>query len=163
MIKNAVYTIIIVLCFLQLLACGKEKTTVKEITEETEIEVKPEKKDSLPAADDSESNKFPNDCSILKEGKFTYKDTDGDPVKVSITDRVITEEHKGGKYVILSKMTWVGECEYNNMLMLCTIPDFKLPPGTVMNVTIDKVEGKTIAFTATANGKSYHNVFTKIK
>lgn len=162
MIKNAVYTIIIALCFLQLLACGKEKPADKETTVEKEIQVKPELKDSLPAIV-SAPDEFPKDCSILKEGKFTYKDTDGDAVKVTIADGVITEEHKGGKYIILSKMTWVGDCEYNNMLMLCTIPDFKLPPGTVMNVTVDKVEGKTIAFTATANGKSYHNIFTKIK
>ncbi len=150
------------LCFFVLLACGKEKTPTTEVTEEKTYIAKPEPKDSLPAPVLG-YRKFQQDCSILKEGTFTYNDTDGDPVKVAIADGVITEEHKGGKYIILSKMTWVGKCEYKNMLMLCTIPGFKLPPGTVMNVTIDKVEGSTVAFTATANGKSYHNVLRKIK
>lgn len=102
-------------------------------------------------------------CSIVREGKFVYKDSDGDDIIVTISGEAVTEDHKGGKYVLISKMKWVSDCEYENMLVMSTVPNFPLAPGTVMNVTIDKVEGKNIHFTATAIGKSFHGVMKKIK
>ncbi|MDV6169918.1 hypothetical protein R1T16_15885 [Flavobacterium sp. DG1-102-2] len=103
-----------------------------------------------------------NDCTLLHSGTFTYKDSEGDDVLVKINDKVWTEEHKGGKYVTLAQMKWVSKCEYENTLIMSSIPGFKLEPGTVMNVTIDKIKGFDIYFTATAEGNSYHGILTKI-
>ncbi|WP_206619090.1 hypothetical protein [Flavobacterium cerinum] len=104
-----------------------------------------------------------SDCSIMREGKFMYKDSDGDDIIVTINGEAVTEDHKGGKYVLISKIKWISDCEYENMLVMSTVPKFPLAPGTVMNVTIDKVDGNNIHFTATAIGKSFHGIMKKIK
>lgn len=104
-----------------------------------------------------------NDCSLLKNGgNFTYKDPQGQDVKVNVNDNTWTEEHKKGEYITIAKMKWTGQCTYENTLLMSSLPGFSLPPGTVMQVTIDKVEGFDIYFTATAAGKSYHSKLTKI-
>lgn len=105
----------------------------------------------------------PSGCSIVREGKFVYKDSDGDDIIVTINGEAVTEDHKGGKYVLISKIKWISDCEYENMLVMSTVPKFPLAPGTVMNVTIDEVDGKNIHFTATAIGKSFHGIMKKIK
>jgi hypothetical protein len=102
------------------------------------------------------------DCSLLREGKFTYKDSEGEDVVVKVNDNVWTEEHKGGKYITMAQMKWLSKCEYENTLIMSSLPGFKLPPGTKMDVTLDKVTGFDIYFTATADGKSYHGKLTKI-
>jgi hypothetical protein len=104
-----------------------------------------------------------NDCSLLRGGgTFTYKDPQGEDVIVKINDDTWTEEHKNGQYVTLATMKWTGKCEYENTLIMSSLPGFSLSPGTVMAVTIDKVEGFDVYFTATAAGKSYHSKLTKI-
>lgn len=104
-----------------------------------------------------------NDCSLLRDGgTFTYKDPQGEAVVVKINDNTWTEEHKNGQYVTIATMKWINKCEYENTLVMSSLPGFSLPPGTVMAVTIDKVEGFDIYFTATAAGKSYHSKLTKI-
>lgn len=103
-----------------------------------------------------------NDCTLLRDGVFKYTDADGQNVTVKINGESWTEEHKGGKYVTLGKLKWKGKCQYENMLVMSSLPGFKLPPGTVMNVTIDQVKGFDIYFTATAEGKSYHGKLTKM-
>lgn len=103
-----------------------------------------------------------NDCSILHDGVFKYKDSDGADVTVKINGDSWTEEHKGGKYITLGKLKWKSNCEYENMLLMSSLPNFKLPPGTVMNVTVDQVKGFDVYFTATAEGKSYHGKMTKV-
>lgn len=177
MIKAVLNTIITVSAILLLTSCAKEKNESQPLPLSPPIEVKdsvataaePEypapkstNKDTIakysPVADPKAIG-----CQILRKGTFTYKDTDGDPVIVKIVDDVSTEEHKGGKYMIMSQLKWTSECEYENMLILSTVPKVRLEPGTVMNVTIDKVEGNNIYFTATALGKSYHNKLTKVK
>jgi len=102
------------------------------------------------------------DCTVLREGTFTYKDPQGDDVIVKVNDNIWTEEHKQGKYVTIAQMKWLNKCEYENKLIMSSIPGFKLAPGTVMNVTVDKVKAYDIYFTATAAGKSYHGKLTKI-
>lgn len=104
-----------------------------------------------------------NDCSIVREGTFVYKDSEGDNIVVKIKGDAITEEHKEGKYIIMSKIKWINDCEYENMVVMSTVPNFPLAPGTVMNVTIDEVENNNIHITATAVGKSFHGVMKKIK
>lgn len=103
-----------------------------------------------------------NDCDIMHDGVFKYKDSDGVDVTVKISGESWTEEHKGGKYITLGKLNWKGKCEYENMLLMSSLPGFSLPPGTIMNVTIDQVKGFDVYFTATAKGKSYHGKLTKV-
>lgn len=102
------------------------------------------------------------DCSILHDGVFKYRDSEGEDVTVKINADSWTEEHKGGKYITLGKLTWKNKCEYENMLLMSSLPGFKLAPGTIMNVKIDDVKGFDVYFTATAEGKSYHGKMTKV-
>ncbi|MHA3789862.1 hypothetical protein ACX0HA_16765 [Flavobacterium hauense] len=177
MIKTAIDKVIVAAVFLMLLSCGEEK---KEAQSQEELYglkdsiasgVKPATvsapimsthKDTI-AKYSPVSNPAATGCQILRKGTFTYSDTQGDPVVVKIVDDMSTEEHKGGKYILMSKLTWKGECEYDNMLIMSTVPGVQLEPGTVMNVVVDKVDGNDIYFTATAKGKSYHNMLTKVK
>jgi hypothetical protein len=177
MIKHTLNKIIIAAVFLTLLSCAKEKKEVQPKKEQTTavkdsaaVPVQPQATPHAPSTHKDTVAKYSpvsyakaTGCQILRKGTFTYNDTDGDMVVVKIVDGAITEEHKGGKYVIVSQMKWINDCEYDNMLILSTVPKVKLEPGTVMNVVIDKVEGNDIYFTATAKGKSYHNMLTKIK
>lgn len=178
MIKHTLNRIIIVIAFFTLLSCAKEKKepqSDKEQRAETKDSIVVPSQPETPGAAPMSTHKDTiakyspvadpkaTGCQMLKKGTFKYKDTDGDDVIVKIVDGVINEEHKGGKYILMSKMTWKGECEYDNMFIMSSLPDFKLEPGTVMNVVIDKIKGDDIYFTATAKGKSYHSILTKIK
>lgn len=158
------YALIILACFSLFLSC-KENTDASPVINNTSIS-----KDTIVdnSAEEQQQDKVSDSvtetgCAILRKGVFKYKDTDGEDVTVKIVEDVITEEHKGGKYILMSKVTWKGDCEYDNMLIMSTVPKVTIEPGTVMNVVIDKVEGKKIYFTATAKGKSYHSILTKIR
>lgn len=169
MIKDTLNKIIIASVFFALLSCAEDK-------KQEQIKEEPAKvKDSAAAAAAISTHKDTiakyspisdpkvTGCQMLRKGTFTYNDTEGDAVTVKIVDNMVTEEHKGGKYMLMSQVTWKGECEYDNMLIMSTVPGVQLEPGTVMNVVIDKVEGNNIYFTATAKGKSYHSMLTKVK
>lgn len=175
--KNALYTILALMATAILVSCAEEKKeslpvplsppvqlkdSVADVPQPQYPEPKSTHKDTI-AKYSPVSDPKATGCQILRKGTFTYKDTDGDPVIVKIVDDVSTEEHKGGKYMIMSQLKWIGDCEYENMLIVSTVPKVRLEPGTVMNVTIDKVDGNDIYFTATALGKSYHNMLTKVK
>lgn len=176
MIKHILNKIIIAVVFLTILSCAKEKKETQskkehpvEITDSVATPVTPTVTAPITTHKDTIAKHSPvsdpkaTGCDMLHKGTFTYKDPEGDPVLVKIVDNVITEEHKNGKFMLMSQMTWKGECEYDNMLIVSTVPAVQLEPGTVMNVVIDKVDGNDIYFTATAKGKSYHNVLTKVK
>lgn len=100
------------------------------------------------------------DCKILHSGTFEYM-AGKDKIKVVIEGESHTEYH--GKYIIQSKLTWVNDCEYNATLIKATAPDFPFPKGTVMNVKIDRVEGKTIYYTSTIKGQSWAGELKKLK
>ena len=159
MIKHAIHKILLLICISVFISC-KGETTATSTAEKKEV-LKDISTGVTTPAKVLDSIKETG-CAILRKGAFKYKDTDGDDVIVKIVDDVSTEEHKGGKYILMSKLTWKSDCEYDNMLIMSTVPKVTLEPGTIMNVTIDKVEGKDIYFTATAKGKSYHSMLTKI-
>ena len=172
MIKSTFNKIIAASVFFAFLSCAEDKK--EEQTKEEPAKVKhsavlPEVAAPISTHKDTIAKYSPvsdpkaTGCGILRKGTFTYTDTEGDAVTVKIVDNMVTEEHKGGTYILMSKIMWKGECEYDNMLIMSTVPGVQLEPGTVMNVVIDKVEGNDIYFTATARGKSYHNVLTKVK
>lgn len=102
------------------------------------------------------------DCTILHSGTFEYM-VEKEKVKVVIEGESHMEYHNGGKYIIQSKLVWVNDCEYNTTLVKVTIPNCPFPIGTVMNVKIDKVEGKTIYYTSTIKGQSWPGELKKIK
>lgn len=174
MIKKIFNTIIIAAVFFMLFSCGKEKKNTQPVERPVAVmdsAVLPVQSAPVPMSTDKDTiakyspvaNPKAIGCQILRKGTFTYKDTEGDPVIVKIVGDMSTEEHKGGKYMLMSKLTWKSECEYDNMLIVSTVPGVQLEPGTVMNVVIDKVDNNDIYFTATAKGKSYHNMLTKVK
>ena len=101
-------------------------------------------------------------CSILHNGTFEYI-VDKDKVRVEIDGQNHTEYHKGSQYIIQSKLAWVNDCEYNATLIKATIPNFPFPAGTIMNVKVNKVEGKNIFYTATIKGQSFPGELKKIK
>ena len=175
MIKNALTIILALVVIATLVCCAEEKKESQPVPLSPAVEVKDSVADepqaTVPISTHKDtiakyspvSDPKAEGCQILRKGTFTYKDTDGDPVIVKIVDDVSTEEHKGGKYMIMSQLKWISDCEYENMLIVSTVPKVRLEPGTVMNVTIDKVDGNDIYFTATARGKSYHSMLTKVK
>ncbi|MCO6146839.1 hypothetical protein [Flavobacterium sp. NRK1] len=168
MIKFAIHRISVIICLLIVVSCGKEKTDNAEAAEQKQII-----KDSIITKDTvvsrvsdtivhSAVTPIASGCKLLHSGTFRYKDTDGDDVIVRINGESWTEEYKKREYIAISKIKWISDCEYENMLVMSTLPNFKLPPGTVMQVTIDEVKGKDVYITATAEGKSYHAKLTKI-
>lgn len=176
MIKITLNKIIIAAVFFALLSCAKEKKeTQSENKQTTEVKdsvvapVQPQVTSPAPSMHKDTVAKYSpvsdpkaTGCDMLHKGTFTYKDSEGEDVTVKIVDGIWTEEHKKGQYVTIAKMKWTGKCEYENMLIMSSLPNFKLAPGTVMDVVIDKTEGNDIYFTATAAGKSYHSMLTKI-
>jgi len=102
-----------------------------------------------------------NDCKILHKGTFEYGD-DESKVRVEINGKNHTEYHDGGKYIIRSKIEWVSDCEYNMTMTEITIPNFPYKVGDVMNVQVNKIEGKEIFYTSTVQGKSWPGRLTKI-
>lgn len=170
MIKSILKLFYLSVLFL-LLSCGKEKkeSGPSELNDTTTIVIVPRDTSVISVSNNDVIEKEAHvqvkkttGCDMLHKGIFVYKDPQGQDVKVSITDNVWTEEHKNGQYVTIAKMKWTGQCSYENTLLMSSLPDFSLPPGTVMQVTIDKVEGFDVYFTATAAGKSYHSKLTKI-
>jgi hypothetical protein len=101
-------------------------------------------------------------CSVLHSGTFKYK-ADKEDVKVVIDGEDHTEYHNSCKYIIQSKLVWVSECEYNATLQKATIPGFPYKAGDVMNVKVDKIEGKNIYYTAIIKGQSWKGMLTKLK
>ncbi|MCW4470547.1 hypothetical protein OGH69_16370 [Flavobacterium sp. MFBS3-15] len=104
-----------------------------------------------------------NDCSILHNGTFTYKDEDGEPILVVIDDNKHTEYHKNKKYTIQSTIKWINNCEYHATLVKATLPNFPFKKGTVMKVAIDKVDGDDIYLACSVNGSKFESKLTKKK
>jgi hypothetical protein len=100
------------------------------------------------------------DCSLLHNGTFLYGDT-SNPTKVVIEGTNHTEYH--GKYIIKSEIKWVNDCEFNMTMTKVTIPNFPYRPGDVMNVKVDKVEGKMIYYTSTVKENNWKGVMVKIE
>lgn len=104
----------------------------------------------------------PENCTILHEGTFEYGNSDFE-VKVVIKGNKHTEFHANGKYIIKSKINWVSDCEYNMTMTKITIPNFPYKAGDIMNVKINKIEGKDIYYTSTVKGNSWAGKLTKIE
>ena len=103
-----------------------------------------------------------NDCLIVHKGTFIYSDIK-EIVKVIIKENSHTEYHNDGKYIIQSKLEWVNDCEYNMTSTRITIPNFPYKIGDVMNVKINRVDGKDIYYTSTVREESWQGKLSKIE
>lgn len=104
----------------------------------------------------------PDNCSIMRSGKFTYQ-ADQETITVTIQDSVHTEYHNDGKYIIRSKIDWLNDCEFNLTITKVTIPGFPFGPGDEVRVLINRVEGKEIYYTLTVKAVSWEGKFIKVE
>jgi hypothetical protein len=109
-----------------------------------------------------QKNTLNKGCEILHEGTFKYGDVN-EEVRVVIKGNNHTEYHNSGKYIIMSKLVWVNECEYNMTMTKITIPNFPYGVGDVMNVKINEVRGKEIFYTSTVKDRSWKGKLIKLK
>lgn len=105
-----------------------------------------------------------NPCSNARDGTFYYGNS-----KMEITvyrtefkqvDKVF---YNKSTYYIHSEINWVNDCEYELKMKSSTMPKFKYQPGDVLNIKIDKIEGKDIYYTTSIGGDSWQNIMTKQK
>ena len=109
------------------------------------------------------ANNNPNsECNILHKGVFKYGEYNNE-VTVIIKRKKHIEYHNGGKYIIKSKIVWVNDCEYNMTMTKTTVPNFPYGKGDVMNVKINKVDGRDIYYTSTVEENSWEGKLTKVK
>ena len=101
-------------------------------------------------------------CSIAHEGTFTYGNS-----KMQITisrtknkqvDKIL---YKGTAFYLYSDIEWLNDCEYNITMISSTLPNFRKQPGDVLNVKINKIEGKHIYYTTSFKGEAKEYKMTK--
>lgn len=100
------------------------------------------------------------DCGILKNSNFTYKNGSKEVFVVFDGDKHI-EYHDKNKYYIKSDIEWITDCEYNLIIQETTIPKFPFDPGTKLHIKVDKVRGKRVYYTSSLRGKSWEGKLTK--
>ena len=102
-------------------------------------------------------------CSILHQGKFKYLDIPDTTAYVVINKENQTEYHNNGKYLIKSSLIWLDDCQYQMTMLSNTIPNFPFKAGDVMTVTINKVNGDIIYYTADVKGQKWDGRLLKIQ
>ena len=102
------------------------------------------------------------DCSILKNGKFTYK-RGKETVKVEFNGNNHTELHNKGKYYIKSTIKWVSNCKYHLTVKETNFPNFPFKPGAKLQVNIMKVKGNDVYYKSSIDKRSWEGKLTKIK
>lgn len=102
---------------------------------------------------------------MARKGQFTYG---GSVMTITIfrndsiqTDKVVSNA-SGNTYYLKSKIDWSNSCEYN-LTLISSSAKYKYPPGTVLNVKIDDIQGKKLFYTKTIDGKSKKGEMRKIK
>ena len=96
-----------------------------------------------------------NECEVLKEGTFRYLDDIGDPSSAFvIRNETHMEYHEHMHYEIESLMVWKNDCEYELEMVRTNYEDFPFKTGDKIRITIDKVNGDTIYYTAKASDGS---------
>ncbi|MCH9660065.1 MAG: hypothetical protein K0U54_04050 [Bacteroidetes bacterium] len=106
-----------------------------------------------------------NSCELARKGQFTYG---GSVMTITIfrndsiqTDKVVSNA-SGNTYYLKSKIDWLNSCEYN-LTLISSSAKYKYPPGTVLNVKVDDIQGKKLFYTKTIDGKSKKGEMRKIK
>ncbi len=104
------------------------------------------------------------DCSILKNGKFTYR-LGRETVFVDFTPTHQIEYHKNRKYFIKSNIHWLSNCKYSLTIDECTLPDFPFKMGTKLFVEIKKIKGNKVYYKTffPIDNRTWEGKFTKLK
>lgn len=101
------------------------------------------------------------DCSIMKQGTFTYGKKKS-KVVVKIKEYTHTEYHNDGKFYMVSKIKWIDYCSYTATLVENTVPYLPIKVGTELTVNITKIKGNKISYTAGFGGSTWKGKYTKL-
>jgi len=88
----------------------------------------------------------------LKNCKLKYSDIDDNSTYIIIKDNIHTEFPDGGKNYIKSKLEWINDFEYNATVIELTASDLAFKVGDKINVKFDKIDNKTLYYTASFEG-----------
>lgn len=112
----------------------------------------------------SQSQSSESQCTIAHEGTFTYGSS---KMQVTISrtkekqvDKIL---YQGGTYYLYSDIKWLNDCEYEIIMTSSTLPNYSSQPGDVLNVKINKIEGKNIYYTTSSlKGEAKEYKMTKL-
>ena len=102
------------------------------------------------------------ECSILKNNSFTYRNAQKD-VLVVFNENVHFEYHNNKAYYIKSDIDWISECEYYLVIKETTLPNFPFKMGTKLHIKVNKVKGRKVYYTSSLGGRTWEGRLTKIK
>jgi hypothetical protein len=103
------------------------------------------------------------DCSSLRQGTFKFLDIPDTTAYFQIEQSTHKEYYQSGKYMIQSRLEWLSDCQYKMTMLTKTLPDMPFKPGDVMIVTIKKIEGNVISYTAQVNDQFWNGRLLKTK
>ena len=103
-----------------------------------------------------------NDCSVLKNNSFTYRNAKKD-VLVIFKEKEHIEYHNDKEHYIKSEINWISECEYYLVIKETTLPNFPFKMGTKLHIIVNKVRGKKVYYTSSLGGRSWEGRLTRIK
>ena len=102
------------------------------------------------------------DCCILKDNTFTYRNSKKEVIVVFKGNKHV-EYHNNEEYYIKSDIEWVNNCEYYLIIKESTLPNFPFKMGTKMHIVVNKVRGKKVYYTSSLGGRSWEGRLTKTK
>ena len=102
------------------------------------------------------------ECSILKNNSFTYRNAQKD-VLVVFKENEHIEYHNNKAYFIKSDIDWISECEYYLVIKETTLPNFPFKMGTKLHIKVNRVKGKKVYYTSSLGGRTWEGRLTKIK
>ena len=108
-------------------------------------------------------SKVKTDCSVLKNCKLKYTETNDNSTYIVIKNNKLVEYPRGGKSYIMSNLKWINECEYNATVIKITETKTIFKVGDVLNVKFNKIENGYAYYTANFKGKTLTGKFKIIK
>ena len=102
------------------------------------------------------------DCSVLKNGKFTYK-RGKDVVQVQFDGNNHTELHNNGKHYIKSTIEWISDCKYYLTVKETNLSNISIKKGNKILVEVIKVKGDNVYYKSSFNKRNWEGKLTKIK
>jgi hypothetical protein len=100
-------------------------------------------------------------CGSIKNSNFKYRNNKKD-IFVSFKGDKYIEYHNKKEHYIKADIKWVSECAYTLSITESNLPDFPFKKGMKLNISINKVSGKKVYYTANLAGRSWENRMTKI-
>ena len=102
---------------------------------------------------------FSQDCSILKNNKFTYK-LAGKDVEVEFKENEHFEYHQKRKYYIKSTIEWISDCEYYLIIQEVTLPNFPFSVGSRLHIKVTKVRHKKVYYRSKKGARTWEGKMT---